>query len=712
MSPEQARGKEVDRRTDIWAFGCVLFEMLGARRAFDGETVTDVLGAIVHKEPEIAKLPASVPPRIRRLLERCLQKDMSRRLQSIGDARIALEEWLENPKATDVVAAPTTAAWRRWLPWAAAAALGVVVVLQAFLGPGLGRSNEPVRRSIVQVEDPPLELSVASAVAVSPDARHLAYVTGSTARTSLWLRPLDRFDAVEVASGDNPNSPYQPFFSPDGQWIGYVTPRELKKAPVSGGAPITLGPVQRSRGASWGPDGRIVFAPRPDEGLSLISSSGGEPKVLTELDEAKGERSHRWPQWLPGGRAVLFSSITNEAGDWNDGTIEVVEVETGERTTVHHGGAQARYLPTGHIAFFHEGTVFALPFDAGSLEVKGSQFPVLEGVSGRPGTGCADFAVSDTGVLAYVTGGQGATPFRMVWVDREGRAQTLWEEAGLYGSPRLSPDGNRLALTMLSDDNLDVWVFDLTRNVPTRLTFADGYDADQVWSPDGRFIAFASDRDGSVKIYRKQADGSGNVELLTQCADGLRCYPGSWSPDGRVLAVTTENGDIWMLPLDGNAEPEAYVASPALEVDPMFSPDGRWVAYQSSESGRAAVYVQSYPLGGGKWQVSDGIGWRPRWTRGGAELLYRTDQGVSLVMVDRDAGTFQPAMARPLFTGSYLGDMQGVVLAGSVFGDYDATADGGRFVMFAGTEGTEIAWVNLVSGWFGELERLSGAEGQ
>jgi serine/threonine-protein kinase len=368
-------------------------------------------------------------------------------------------------------------------------------------------------------------------------------------------------------------------------------------------------------------------------------------------------------------------------------------------------------VSTGHIVFYNQGTLFALPFDPEALQVKGSQFPVLEGVSGRPGNGCADFAVSESGLLAYLTGGQGANPFRIVWVDREGRQQSLWEEPGLYGTPRLAPDGTRLALTVLRDNNLDVWVFDLTRRVATRLTFADGYDADQVWSPDGQWIAFASDRDGPTRLYRKRADGSGEVEPLADCgAEGQRCYPSSWSPDGRMIAATTEQGDIWMIPVDGEGEPEPYVATSALELDAVFSPDGRWVAYQSSESGNAAVYVQSYPLGGGKWQVSDGVGWRPRWSPDGTELIYRTEQGLSVVAVKTEA-TFQPTMARSLFSGSYMGDMQGVVLGGSVFGDYDIATDGERFVMFTGTEGNEVAFVNLVSGWTTELRRLSRAGG-
>jgi serine/threonine protein kinase len=713
MSPEQARGRAVDRRADIWAFGCVLFEMLGGRRAFDGETVTDVLGAIVHKEPEIGKLPAEVPGRIRELIGKCLQKDASRRLQSIGDARVALQEWLEHPEESAALAPPRAPAWRRVLPWGVAAAVGVVAVLQAFDLLGPRAPAEPIRRSQVQVSNPPLDSSIGSCLALSPDGRNLVYVTGSSARKALHLRPLDRFDATEIASGDYPDQPYHPFFSPDGEWLGYVTAREMKKVPVAGGAPVTLCPVNLSRGASWGLDGQIVFAPSQSSGLFLLSAAGGEPKPLTTLDKAKGEVSHRWPQWLPGGRAVLFTSGTGKVSDWSDATIEVVDVRTGQRKVLHRGGTQARYVSTGHVVFFHQGTLFALPFDAKTLEVRGSQFPVVEGVAGRPGHGGADFDVSEGGLLAYVAGGQGANPYRMVSVDRNGHVEPLWDEPGLYGTPRLSPDGKRLAATVLRDGNFDVWVFDLERTVATRLTFKDGYEGDEVWSPDGRYLAFASDRDGAIKIYRKRADGSGEAELLTDCKDEEhQCFPASWSPDGRTLAVTTSRSDIWMVPLAGGGEPKPYVATPALEGSPAFSPDGHWVAYASTESGNPEVYVQSYPLGAGKWQVSDGLGLRPEWTRGGAEIVFRTDKGLSAVSVDRRSGTFRPAKAQPLFAGSFLGDLQGVSLAGSVFEDYDAARDGGHFVMFVGSEGTEAAWVNLVSGWFGELRRLTAAGSQ
>jgi len=258
-----------------------------------------------------------------------------------------------------------------------------------------------------------------------------------------------------------------------------------------------------------------------------------------------------------------------------------------------------------------------------------------------------------------------------------------------------------------------VWVFDLERNVATRLTFADGYDADQVWSPDGKWVAFSSDRDNAMKIYRKRADGSGDVELLTECEDEQKqCFPSAWSLDGRVIAVGTGASDIWMVPVDGSGEPEPYLASPALEDFPSFSPDGKWVAYQSSESGSPAIYVQSYPLGGGKWQVSEDMGVRPIWSRDGREIFYRTDEGISVVTVDSSGGTLRPEKSRSLFAGSFLGDVGGLAIGGSVFTDYDVDPEGRRLVMFSGAEGSEVAWVNLVSGWFEDLRARAGSSGE
>ncbi len=718
MSPEQARGKPVDRRADIWAFGCILYEMLTGQRLFTGETATDVIGAVVHKEPDLDELSAKVPVQIRRLLERCLQKDANRRLQSIGDARIALQEWLENPEAGEVVAAEAT----RRSPWLIGAGVAAGLALGLLLGAlFLGSRSQPelLRRFEINVSEQGLFSRLGSGIVVSPDGSMIAYTTGQEGQTqSLVLRPLDRFQETVLASGEGGSGPYHPFFSPTGDWLGFVTPSELKKISTSGGAPITLAQVERSRGATWGPDGTIVYSRSIYTGLSRISASGGDPQPLTELDEAIGEQSHRWPQWLPGGKAVLFSSLT-EGGQFvfEDAAIEVVVVATGERKVIHRGGYYPRYVPTGHILYVHEGTLFALPFDVDKLEATGSQMPVLEGLETNAGQGSAQYAVSDTGLLVYLEGGNALEPFPIVWADRQGRSETLWGEPGIYGTPRLSPDGDRLAVSVQRGPNWDVWVYDLERDVATRITFGEAYEADPVWSPDGRWIAYEGEVGGVDGIFRKRTDGTGDAEMLMEPGKQTFPAPQSWSADGRHLAIQSAGDggqtDIWILPIDadgGAGEPEPFVKTPFDETGPSFSPDGRWLAYNSTETGRPEVFVASFPPGGGKWQVSDGGGTQALWSGDGRELFFRTDDGVMSVRVSSDGNSFRASRPEVVFEGNFLGGLRGVLLPGYNFPDYDVSPDGKRFVMFQGTtEGTLATEAKVVLGWFGELQRLSEA---
>ncbi len=716
MSPEQARGKPVDRRADIWAFGCVLYEMLTGQKLFSGETATDVIGAVVHKQPDLDELSPKVPFRIRHLLERCLDKDPSRRLQSIGEARIALQEWLEHPEPESTAgAAADTWAWRRWLPWATAAAGLIIggVLVAGLLGKG-DSVGEPVRRFEVQIADSVLDWSLGSGVVLSPDSEHLAYVEGGGNDSSLFLRPLNQFKGHRVAGGTGGESAYHPFFSPDGQWLGYVTPQALKKVSVTGGSPITLCPLDRSRGASWGPDGTIVFAPSADTGLSVVPATGGEPEVLTELDEASGEVSHRWPQWLPGGERVLFTAGT-EPADFSGASLVVLDIPSGERTVIHRGGYYGRYVPTGHVLFVNDGTVFALPFDVDRLESTGSQFPVLEGIEADATHGSAQFDVAETGLLSYLPAVADLRPFSIVRVDAMQRSEILWQEPGVFGAPRLSPDGNRLALSVLRDGNWDIWVYDLERGVATRITFGSGYDADPAWSPDGKWLAFASNREGDMAVYRKRSDGSGQAEQMIAPDVMSNPFPTSWSPDGRWLAVSPTGlggNDLWVVPVDGGGDPEAFMATPYAEVTAEFSPGGRWVAYSSDESGRFEVYVSSFPPGDGKWQISDEGGSQPIWSRDGYRLYYRTDEGVMAVDVGASSESFRVGKPHPAITGSYVGGLGGVQVGNYFFTDYDVAPDG-SFVLFSGDDLPEgVTTAKLVTGWFSELTRLTTETGK
>ncbi|MGD8897128.1 MAG: hypothetical protein PVJ73_13925, partial [Acidobacteriota bacterium] len=671
-------------------------------------------GAIVHKEPEIDKLPSNVPLKIRRLLQQCLQKDVSRRLQSIGDARIALQEWIENPEAAEATAVSVAPrGWRRWAPWAAAVVAGVAGLAAGatLLGPSSPESSSQVLRASIPL-DANLWQTEGSNVAVSPDGRFLVYVTRNADQMpEIVLRPLDRVTTTPLVA-----SAAHPFFSPDGEWLGFATLNAIKKMPTQGGSAITLAEVDRSRGADWGPDGTIVFAPRRG-GLMRVPASGGEPEPLTTLDEEKREISHRWPRWLPGGEAVLFTTLgrTDVADRFT--TIEVVSVSTGERKIIHEGGSDARYVSTGHILFLDGSTLFARPFDLERLEPTGPHMPVLEGLASSSSY-AGHLGLSRAGLLAYVGGALSVEPYRLVRMDREGKGEVLWDEPGFHAGPRLSPDGRRLAMTVFQDGNFDVWVYDLDRRVSTRVTHSPGYDADQLWSPDGEYLIYASNRDASgqeFSVYRKRADGSGEAELLVECEVG--CWPLSLSGDGRLLALTTlssEDGssDITIAHLDGSGELEPYLATSFREGDPAFSPDGRWIAYRSDESGASRIYVQSYPVGSGKWIISNDAGGAPTWSPDGRELYYRTPEGLMVVSIEKDGTRLRPGVATELLTGSFVGGINGVIFPGGwVFNDYTAAPDGRSFIMLQRERETTMDSIQLVSGWFEELRGLTRSSG-
>ncbi len=708
MSPEQARGKRADKRSDIFAFGSVLYEMLAGKQAFGGETISDSLAAILTKEPDRSLLPEATPAKLRRLLDRCLEKDLRLRLRDIGEARILLDtpEPAEVPRPLAPDLRPP-ARWRAvWALSTIALAAGAGVAAWALL-----RAPKPVQRPVTRLATALPEVSARLLQpAVSFDGARLAYRAGSPLR--IYLRMMDQVEAKPIAGTDNP---FSPFFSPDGQWIGFFQDSKVKKVLALGGATMTLcdavtgftyGP-----GGSWGADGNIVFTAGPGAGLARVSAAGGKPQTLTTPDAKKGERSHRWPAILPGGRAVLF---TIEAGaGFNDARIAVLTLETGEQRVLLEGGTRPGYVPTGpgpdgrgtgHIVYYRAGSLFAVPFDLDRLQVLGSPVPILEGVAGFALAGSADYTFSDSGALVYTPGGSESNS-TLVWVDRQGQTQPLPAPSQFYSTPRLSPDGQRVAVSIGSGDQADIWVYDLERKTLTRLTFQGGaqYPA---WTPDGKRVTFYVSRGTERKeaIYSVVADGSSPPQTLA-AVDTRAAYL-SWSPDGKALAFTlgaVGQTDLAILPAEGDRKVKPFLQTQAAEYAPEFSPDGRWIAYTSQETGRTEIYVRPAPAAAGsgvaagaKWQVSNDGGRHARWARGGRELFYVN--GDKMMGVEIEPGpAFRARTPKMLFEGRYQ----------TAPGNYDVTADGKRFLMLRPGAGAETgpAQVHVVLEWFEEIRR-------
>ena len=710
MSPEQARGKIVDKRTDIWAFGCVLYEMLTGKQAFQGENVTEILAVVVMKEPAFDALPAKTPPAIRTLLIRCLRKDRRQRLPDAGAVRIEIEEALAAPLTAVAATAPATRGWRE--RFTQVAALTMTLIAIAFAVGFVLRAPKPPQPMRLSAEigaDASLYTDSGSSAILSPDGRRLALVaSGADQKQRIYARSLDQLQATALSGTEGARDP---FFSPDGQWIGFFADGKLKKISVQGGAAVTLCDVGDDRGGSWGTDGTVVFTKDTASALSKVSSAGGTPQPLTTLDKQADERTQGWPQVLPGSQAVLFTSNT-QGNYYEDADIVVYSIASGQRKTVERGGFYARYLASGHVVYMHEGTLFAVPFDLKRLEVTGQPAPILEGVVTATINGGAQFSFSDAGNLVYVAG-RGSQNVSIYWMDHEGKFQPLRETPGGYYNPAFSPDGKRLALEIFDGKRRDIWVYEWERDTLTRLTFGGEGNAYPAWTPDGQRIVYSSqEKGGAPNLWWIRADGVGDAQRLTQ-SKNLAQFQESWSPDGKVLAFRQLNSgtgnDIMTLPIEGNeksgwkpGEPKPFVNSAFNEIEPAFSPDGRWLAYRSDESGSFEVYVRPFPGPGGKWQVSTGNGFFPRWSRNGKELFYRTRDSKIMVAPYTAYGDSFRADKPQLWSPGQFTDR------GLGFYNFDLHPDGKRFAVLKATGTEQAAAVNKVSfifNFFDELRR-------
>lgn len=690
MSPEQVRGKSVDRRTDVWAFGCVLFEALTGRKTFSGETFSDTAAAILGREPDWTLLPEKTPAQVRELLRRTLQKDPTRRLRDMGDAGLEIEDALSAPAAPEALKrrAPS------WIVGALGLAVGALLTALSLLHSDRSSPQPPVRFTIEAPTGSTLGDYPSFHVALSPRGTHAAFAArGADGPSRIYLRAFDRLEATALAGTEGG---FYPFFSPDGRWIGFFTGSKLKKVSVDGGAPLSLSDVPPvTRGGSWAPDDTITLSPSFAYGLSRVTAGGGVPSEFARTDPAGSRFGYLWPQVLPGGRAVLFTIWTGVSFD--EAKIAVLSLASSEPRVLEDSGSYARYVESGHIVFARAGSLLAVPFDLNRLEVTGSPVPVLDGVMTSPTTGAASFEVSENGTLAYVPATDWASR-PLVWMDRDGKREASSSKRA-FTFLRPSPDARRLAVQIGND----LWIYEVERDTLRRFTF-DGINNYPVWSPDGKRVAYAMVKATEPQLYVRPADGSGEAKRLTTTGADVE-FPNSWAPDGSVLAYARSaargrDWDVFLVPADGSGPPKPLLAERFSEVQPMFSPDGRFITYASNESGRYEVYARRYPGLGAKWQISTEGGGEPLWAPNGREIFY-FHQGVIMV-VPVDAGDeLNPGKPRALLKT----ESRGTAFQPG-FTNYGVTPDGRRFVMIGSTDPEKAPRrFNVTLNWLEELKR-------
>ena len=713
MSPEQARGKAVDKRADIWAFGCILFEMLTGTRLFEGETVAVVLAGVLSASPDWSRLPRNLHPRIRLLLERCLERNPHNRYRDIGDARVDIEQVLADPATAWPLSASAAAPLvtrRVAAMWLAGIVAVAILIVSAMVGNFRATETRAVARFAYLLPEGQSFAGEGRVVAVAPDGSSIVYAAGDR----LHRRLLGALEAEPIRGTEG--SPTAPFFSPDGRSIGYLeggpvrSPRlRLRRIDVTGGTSVTVSDLSSFFGASWGADDSIVFGQA--DGIWKVSASGGTPERLVAIQA--GEQLHL-PQMLPDGKSVLFT-LTAGVGDarWNDDARVVVQsLDTGQRDVIRTGASNARYMPTGHLLYVFGSVLFAIPYDVATHKVRGAPVPVVESVlrgALYPGSmGGAAYDVSDDGTLVYAPSRSARTgPSDVVAVDHVGKSDVLVRERRQYWRPAVSPDGERVVVEVATGlpgagDPIHLWMIDRRSASAQPFTFDGATNWAPVWSRDGQFIVFCSDRDKVFGIYRKSADGSREPELIHR--SNLEVVTTSASPDG-IAAFSrgpqTGARDIWTVNLSDRSATE-FLATAAMEHMAMFSPDGKWIAYASNESGQTEVYVRPYPKVEGRVsRVSQDGGTAPIWAPDSSALYYRNAKGMLIAAPVQLGPVLTIGTARPLFQVSSKFRPSGNTAA------YDITPDGKRFVM---TTLPDIAdrtpeQIHVVVNWSEELKQ-------
>jgi serine/threonine-protein kinase len=718
MSPEQASGKPVDKRADVWSFGVVLMEMLTGHRLFDGETVSHTLADVLRGPIDFQRLPAGTPREIRDLLRRCLNRDVKKRLRDMGEARIAIEDALggvaleETSSAALRAPAAPRSVGAHALPWVVTGVVGVALIGALVLWAPWRPAPAPAPRKLMALigADASLSTDAGASAILSPDGTTLAFVAQQTGQTRLFVRRLDQLQAAALAGTEGAESP---FFSPDGQWLAFFAGGKLKKIGVTGGAAATVCDAATGRGGTWTDDDTIIFTPSNGANVTLmrVPAAGGTPAAAATLSQ--GAVTQRWPQALPRGKGVLYSEHSVPLG-WDRANLVVASLSGGTPKIVVRGGYYGRYVPSGHLIYMRRGTLFAARFDLNRLEVIGQAVPALEGVAANAGvTGGAQVAVSSEGTLVYVPD-TATTANPINWLTRDGKTTGLRAAKADWANPQFSPDGQKLALDISDGKQRDIWVYDWARDTLTQLTFDPGEDRSPVWTPDGKRIVFASDRAkrGVPNLYWVNAEGTGEVTRLTDSPDVQ--LPGSWHPSGKFFAfyaIRNAPPDLMILPMEGDAargwrpgNPTVFLGTPAVEANPTFSPDGRWIAYVSTEAGGSSidVYVRPFPDPGGKWRVSTTGGGYPRWSTTTHELLYLNAQNKVMfapyAVVGDSFRADTPRMWSPTGVG-------GAGLGNSA---YDLHPDGKRLAAVAASEGgASQDKLVFVSNFFDYLRKIA-----
>ena len=715
MSPEQVQGQDADHRSDIFSLGVLLYEIFTGQLPFKGVHESALMYEIVNVDaPPMSSIKQEIDPQLDAVVLDCLEKDPKERCQSVAEVardlrRIRKESDRQrvsrvasvgpagnSESARDAPASGMQMRWQPLWPWLSGAlSIALLALIVAVWRFGIA-SHPVIRLGIAFPKGEAASAQYYSSVAISPDGTQFVYRIGG----KLHKRRMDSF-AAEAIPGTEGG--VNPFYSPDGRWIGFYSDGKLKKVSLSGGMPLDVSDEMGNRGAAWTKDGKIVFPPTARGGLVWSNEDGGGRHQLTTIDSSRNERTHRWPSIMPDGKTVLFTVGTMDSPDYyEDATIAVVNMQTGERKNVMEGASTAYYLSTGHLLYTRAGMLFAVPFDVAKGEVQGAAFPVVDNVAGDPITGAANYAIAGNGTLAYVPGTMGNLGRTLVLVDRSGAISTLPVPPLSYMEPRVSPDGKRVAVAVGSAKDCDIWLYDFRGHSMSRFTIG-GINRSPVWSPDSRRIAYSCNTIGNPRIIIREADGSGSSEEIRMTCD--RTYLMCWSKDGATIIFSgisnTSGVDILVLPVTGDRRPWVFLGSRFDESEASLSPDGRWLAYVSNERGSNQVYVRPFPRGSGMWQISTEMADEAIWSADGKTLFCKSHSELRAVAIDGSKSI------RVGETKVILKDFARILFESMV--DFDPTPDGKYLLCTKPAEGDETQQINVVVNWFEEVRQKAGA---